>query len=79
MYHGDPSRIQASLRAKAARVLLTLDSATSPEGMNVPGYRLHPLKGDLRGLWSVTIGGNWRILFRFEQGDAVNVDLVDYH
>ena len=79
MYNGDPRRIQASLRAKAARVLLTLDSATSPEGMNVPGYRLHPLKGDLRGLWSVTIGGNWRILFRFEQGDAVNVDLVDYH
>ena len=44
-----------------------------------PGWRLHPLKGDLKGLWSVTITGNWRVIFRFEDGDAFDVDLVDYH
>jgi proteic killer suppression protein len=45
----------------------------------LPGYRLHALKGDLKGYWSVTISGNWRIIFTFENGDAFDVDLVDYH
>jgi toxin HigB-1 len=44
-----------------------------------PGWRLHPLKGDLKGFWSVTITGNWRVVFRFEKGDALDVDLTDYH
>jgi toxin HigB-1 len=44
-----------------------------------PGWRFHPLKGELKGLWSVTITGNWRLVFRFEDGDALDVDLVDYH
>jgi proteic killer suppression protein len=44
-----------------------------------PGWRLHPLKGDLDGLWSVTVTGNWRIVFRFDNGRAFDVDLVDYH
>ena len=44
-----------------------------------PGWRLHPLKGDLKGFWSVTITGNWRLIFRFEDGDAFDLDLVDYH
>jgi proteic killer suppression protein len=43
------------------------------------GYRLHPLKGDQKGYWSVSISGNWRIVFRFENGDVFDVDLVDYH
>ena len=47
--------------------------------MNIPGYRLHPLKGDLKGFWSVTVSGNWRIVFRFEDGQVVDVDLTDYH
>jgi len=47
--------------------------------MNLPGYRLHPLKGDLAGFWSVTVRANWRIVFRFVDGDARDVDLVDYH
>jgi proteic killer suppression protein len=60
-------------------VLAHLDQATKPADLGLPGYRLHRLKGELRGFWSVTISGNWRIVFRFEQGDALDVDLVDYH
>ena len=47
--------------------------------MSVPGYRLHPLKGKRAGLWSVRVSGNWRIVFRFENGDAYDVELTDYH
>ncbi len=47
--------------------------------MDLPGYRLHALKGDLEGFWAVTVSGNWRIIFRFESGRAMDVDLVDYH
>ena len=47
--------------------------------MDLPGFRLHPLKGDRRGQWSVRVSGNWRIGFRFVDGEAVDVDLVDYH
>ena len=44
-----------------------------------PGYRLHPLKGDMAGLWRTRVSGNWRVVFRFENNEAVDVDLVDYH
>jgi proteic killer suppression protein len=47
--------------------------------MDLPGYRLHPLKGELKGLWSVTISGNWRLTFRIKSGNAFDVDLTDYH
>ncbi len=47
--------------------------------MDLPGLRLHPLKGDLRGLWAVTVRANWRIVWRFEGLDVVDVDLIDYH
>ena len=47
--------------------------------MELPGYRLHPLRGDRRGQWSVRVSGNWRIVFRFVEGEAVDVDLIDYH
>ena len=50
-----------------------------PADLDLPGYRLHALKGDCKGYWSVTISGNWRIIFRFEDGNALDVDLVDYH
>jgi proteic killer suppression protein len=49
------------------------------QAMNLPGYRLHPLKGDLREFWSVTTRANWRIIFRFQGGDAFDVELIDYH
>jgi toxin HigB-1 len=60
-------------------VLAHLDEARRPTDLDLPGYRLHPLRGDLKGQWSVTISGNWRIIFRFEDGDAYDIDLVDYH
>ncbi len=75
----NPSRIAAALRAKVERVLSALDAAGSPQELDLPGFRLHPLKGDLEGFWSVTVSGNWRVIFRFEDGDAFDVDLLDYH
>ena len=60
-------------------MLAHLDRARHPSDLDLPGYRLHPLKGDLKGLWSVTISGSWRIVFRLEDGDGFDVDLVDYH
>lgn len=65
--------------SRLSDVLGHLDRAESPGDLDLPGYRLHPLKGDLKGYWSVTISGNWRIVFRFEKGDAYEVDLVAYH
>ena len=76
---GDPSRIDAALRSKVQRVLSALDAAGSPQALDIPGFCLHPLKGDLEGFWSVTVSGNWRVVFRFEDGDAYGVDLLDYH
>ena len=64
---------------KIARVLAFLNRAARPEDMNLPGFSLHPLKGDLAGFWSVTIRANWRIIFRFEDTDVTDVDLIDYH
>jgi proteic killer suppression protein len=59
--------------------LARLDEAATPQALNLPGYRLHPLKGDLQGFWSVTVRANWRIVFRFEGTDAFDVELIDYH
>ena len=52
---------------------------TPYERADAPGFRLHPLKGDRAGQWSVRVSGNWRVVFRFEDGEAVDVDLIDYH
>ena len=64
---------------KIARMLARLDQATRPDQLDIPGFRLHPLRGDLAGYWSITVSANWRITFRIEQGGATDVDLVDYH
>jgi len=64
---------------RIALALADLDDAATPSDLDLPGYRLHPLKGDLKGYWSISISGNWRLIFRFEEGDAYDVDLVDYH
>ena len=65
---------------KIRRILAVLNRAAEPGDMaTFPGWRLHPLKGDLAGFWSVTVTGNGRIIFRFESGQAVDVDLIDYH
>ncbi len=59
--------------------LTTLDAAETAEEMDVPGWRLHELSGERRGTWVVNVTGNWRLTFRFENGDACDVDLEDYH
>lgn len=76
---GSKAGIQPSHAAKLGRQLARLDEAGSAQDMNVPGWRLHPLSGDLAGHWSVWVNGNWRLTFRFEDGDAVLVDYRDYH
>lgn len=76
---GEPSRVPPALLARVEDVLGLLDVAESTGDMRLPGFRLHPLKGTLKGFWSVTVSGNWRIIFRFRDGDAYDVDLLDYH
>jgi len=56
-----------------------LDEAAEIGNMALPGFRLRPLKGNLAGFWAVTVGANWRVIFRFEHGSAYDVDLIDYH
>ncbi len=75
----DPSRIAADQLDRITLALADLDAAGKPTDLNLPGYRLHRLRGDRRGLWSISISGNWRITFRFEASDVYDVDLVDYH
>ena len=75
----DPSRIPADQLNRITLALADLDAAGKPSDLDLPGYRLHPLRGDRRGSWSISITGNWRITFRFEAGDVHEVDLVDYH
>ena len=75
----DGSRVRADQLDRIRAVLAHLDVARDPRDLDLPGYRLHPLKGDLKGHWSVAISGNWRITFRFRAGDAQDVDLLDYH
>lgn len=76
---GDASKVRADQLKRISDVLAHLDTALHPADVDLPGYRLHPLKGDLKGYWSVSISGNWRIVFRFGDGDVFDVDLVDYH
>jgi toxin HigB-1 len=76
---GDRSRINPTLIDKVETALGLLDVAETPEAVNLPGYRLHPLRGDLREFWSIRVSGNWRIIFRFDDRDVCDVDLVDYH
>lgn len=74
--HGVPRELASRLR----RILTALDEAQRAGDLATrPGYRLHPLKGDMAGLWSVSVSGNWRVVFRFRDSEAVDVDLVDYH
>ena len=76
---GDVSRVGSDLADRVALALADLDDACKPSDLDLPGYRLHPLKGDLKGYWSISISGNWRVTFRIEDGDAYDVDLTDYH
>jgi toxin HigB-1 len=75
----DPSRIDPRPRDRVQRVLTALQAAAAPADMDLPGYVLHPLTGNLRGFWAVRVSGNWRVIFRLEDGHAHDVDLIDYH
>ena len=76
---GSMRGIQAAHADKIARILAALDAAAIPGDLNLPAFRLHPLKGKLKGYWSVWVNGNWRITFRFEGQDIELVDYLDYH
>ena len=76
---GNRRRVPPEYADKVERILVRLNEATEPASMDLPGFRLHPLKGDLAGFWSVGVSGNWRIIFRFEGAHARDVDLLDYH
>lgn len=76
---GSRSGVRPDLCDKVVTVLTVLDVAHEPADVDMPGYRLHLLKGDRAGFWSVTIRANWRIIFRFEGGNVLDVELIDYH
>ena len=71
--------IQPAHATKLRRPLTSLDASSSPKDMDVPGWHLHALQGNLKAHWSVRVNGNWRITFKFEGEDAVLVDYRDYH
>lgn len=76
---GSTRGIQATHARKLRMQLAALDTAAAIDDMNIPGYRLHPLKGDRKGLWSITVSGNWRVTFEFTDGNAHIVNYEDYH
>jgi toxin HigB-1 len=71
--------VSADLHRRLVRQLDLLNRAARPSDLNLPGFRLHELKGGRKGTWSVTVSGNWRLTFSFADGDAFDVDLEDYH
>lgn len=76
---GDISKVQSLHLSKIKLILTRLDAATTPEEMQVPGYNLHKLTGELKDFWSVKVDKNYRIIFRFEDENAHDVNYLDYH
>ncbi|WP_376747276.1 type II toxin-antitoxin system RelE/ParE family toxin [Diaphorobacter nitroreducens] len=76
---GAKAGIQAEHAPRLARQLAQLNRAQAPRDMNLPGWKLHPLSGELEGYWAVMVGGNWRLTFQFDDGDAIRVCYPDYH
>jgi toxin HigB-1 len=80
LYYNDQTKgVKQSLIKRLRYVLALLETALTVEDMNLPGLKLHQLKGDLAGFYAVAVSGNWRMIFRFEDGEAADVDLIDYH
>jgi proteic killer suppression protein len=75
----DPRGVIAEHVTKLRDILARLDAATTVKDMDLPGFQLHPLKGDLKGFWAVTVRANWRVIFRFVAHNATDVDYLDYH
>ena len=78
-FDGEKAGIRADYVEKIENILAILNRARMVEDMNLPGFRLHPLKGDLKGFYAVTVRANYRVIFRLEGGHAYDVDLIDYH
>jgi len=76
---GNIKGIQAKHANKLRMQLAALDTAHVVEDLDIPGYRLHQLKGDLKGVWSITVNANWRITFKFSDGNVYVVNYEDYH
>jgi proteic killer suppression protein len=76
---GNTKGIQAKHANKLRMRLAALDTAHVVEDLDIPGYRLHQLKGDLKGVWSITVNANWRITFKFSDGNVYVVNYEDYH
>jgi proteic killer suppression protein len=74
----DESGVNPEHVGKLKNILATLNAAPTIEHLNLPGLRLHQLKGEMKGFWAVTVRANWRVIFRFD-GNAHDVDYVDYH
>jgi proteic killer suppression protein len=75
----NPRGLNAEHVRKIRQILTVRHAAQSVAALDMSTFRLHPLKGDLQGFWSIMVRANWRIIFRFEDGSAFDVDLVDYH
>jgi proteic killer suppression protein len=75
----DPRGVISEHIDKLCDILARLDAAGEISDMDLPGFRLHPLKGEFKGLWAVTVRANWRVIFRVANGDVLDVDYVDYH
>jgi proteic killer suppression protein len=75
----DPRGVITEHAEKLRDILVRLDAASTAADMDLPGFRLHPLKGELKGFWAVTVRANWRVIFRFADRNALDVDYVDYH
>ena len=80
LYEDDDQRgVTAEHADKLRDILARLDAATSAANMDLPGFRLHRLKGDMKGFWAVTVRANWRVIFRFDDHGPFDVDYLDYH
>jgi toxin HigB-1 len=75
----DPRGVIVEHADKLRDILARLDAAGETSDMDLPGFRLHPLKGELRGFWAVTVRSNWRVIFRIANRDILDVDYIDYH
>lgn len=76
---GTAKGIRADHVTKVENILAVLNRARRPSDVDLPGFGLHALKGNLKGFWSITVRANWRIVFRFKGGDVYDVDMLDYH
>lgn len=76
---GDASRLSVQNPDRVRRILARLDASVQPSDMNLPGWRFHALRGELAGRYAVDASGNWRVTFGWQDGDAIDVDLEDYH